>query len=230
MPRCLTCGQRWKGNHLRCPGGASPSSEPSLVAGDALPPLVFAGYELERTEARGGSGTLLAARRLRDGRQVAIKLLHQRGPEAEEALRREAEALRALGPPLVPEVHEVDRVSEGYPYLVMQFISHPTLAECMARQPGPLPEAAHQGLALAEALAAVHHGGFLHGDLKPENLFVPEEAHTLGLLDFGLARPWPPRSPPDASVDLPCAGTPEYKRLAADPSLAHVRAMRTKRG
>ncbi|WP_232537156.1 serine/threonine-protein kinase PknK [Cystobacter fuscus] len=153
------------------------------------PPLVIPGYEVERPVARGGFGTLLSARRQRDGQHVAIKVAHRSGAPVEEGMRQEAEALRTIGPPTVPEVYETDRLAMGRPYLVMQFIAHPTLAGLLERQEGPLAEAGRCALALVEALEAVHGRGLIHCDLKPENVFVDEAAGAVGLFDFGLARP-----------------------------------------
>ncbi|WP_369945823.1 serine/threonine-protein kinase PknK [Vitiosangium sp. GDMCC 1.1324] len=145
---------------------------------------------MERMVARGGFGSLLSARRLRDGQRVAIKLAHHRGAPAEQALCQEAEALRTIGPPTVPEVYETGRVALGSPYLVMQFIHHPLLAELLARREGAsLSEGSRRALALVEALETVHHRGLIHCDLKPENIFVDEAAGAVGFFDFGLARP-----------------------------------------
>ncbi len=161
--------------------------------------------------ARGGFGTVLAARRQRDGARVAIKLFHRAGAQDEEGPALEAEALRAIGPPTVPEVYETGRLAEGAPYIVMQLIAHPLLAERMARQAGPMAEAGPYALALAEALDAVHRRGFVHCDLKPENIFLGGEAGAPGFFDFGLARRLTPGTfERHAPRVLAYAGTAEY--------------------
>ncbi|MBN1204962.1 MAG: protein kinase [Myxococcaceae bacterium] len=210
MPRCLTCGQRWAGGHLFCLQGASPSSEPPASPHPPPPTLLFPGYELERTVAQGGFGTLLAARRQSDGLRVAIKVFHRPLPHGENDPGLEVEALRAIGPPTVPEVYETGWLARGHPYIVMQFIPHPLLADHLTRHRGPMPEAGRYALALAEALDTVHRRGFIHCDLKPENIFVDEAAGTMGLFDFGLARPLPPSAPEGGSPALAHAGTAEY--------------------
>ncbi len=161
--------------------------------------------------AQGGFGTLLAARRRRDGLRVAIKVLHRAHPPAGNAFALEVEALRAIGRPTVPEVYETGWLADGPPYFVMQFIAHPLLAERLVRQKGPLPEAGRAALALAEALDTIHRRGFIHCDLKPENIFLDEATWTLGLFDFGLARPLSPSAPEEHSArGLAHAGTAEY--------------------
>ncbi|QRN99316.1 protein kinase [Archangium violaceum] len=211
MPRCLSCGRRWDKDHPQCPDGRHAYQERITTTLPPLPSLSLPGYTLEHTVAKGGFGTLLAARRQGDGQRVAIKLAHRASPSGGGAPGLEAEALRAIGPPTVPEVYETGLLDGGRPYLVMRFISHPTLAARLARQGGPLPEAGRHGVALAEALDTVHRRGFLHCDLKPENLFLDEESHAVGLFDFGLARPLRPGAHGEArGVELDCAGTAEY--------------------
>ena len=167
--------------------------------------------------ARGGFGTLYAARREADGLPVAIKLAHARLPLAHAQLSREAEVLRAIGPPTVPAVYDSGSLPGGAPYLVMQFIPHPTLAQCMAQVSGPMPPAMFipRARALLEALAQLHSQGYLHGDLKPENIFLDDEAHTAGFFDFGLARPvtssrLSSADEPTPAVGESFAGTAEY--------------------
>ncbi|HSP81825.1 MAG TPA: protein kinase, partial [Myxococcaceae bacterium] len=135
--------------------------------------------------ARGGFGTLLSALREHDGQRVALKLAHAASPMARELLVREAEVLRAIGPPIVPAVYETGTLAGGTPWLAMQFVPLPTLAWRLARQSGPLPEAEFpaRAQALMDALAVVHGKGFLHGELKPENIFLDEKSRSSGFFD-----------------------------------------------
>jgi len=211
VPRCLTCGQRWEGGHLFCLQGASPSSEPPSTPRPPLPELALPGYDVEHLVARGGFGTVLAGRRQRDGLRVAIKVLHHPSPSSGNGSGLELEAMRTIGPPTVPEVYETGRLVDGTPYIVMQFIAHPLLSELLTRQHGPTPETGRWALALAEGLDTLHRHGFLHCDLKPENIFLDERLCSVGFFDFGLAQRRSP-STPDQSADrgLAHAGTAEY--------------------
>ncbi|WPB75871.1 protein kinase [Archangium violaceum] len=190
MPRCVTCGQRWEGTHAHCPRGATPTNAPSAGRGRPSPSLEFAGYLLEEEVARGGFGTLYSARREHDSARVAIKVAHAEVPLARAQLARETEVLRVIGPPTVPAVHDTGTRPNGAPYLVMQFIASPTLAQRMAQVSGPMPlaEFTSRTQALLDALAVVHGHGYLHGDLKPENVFLDDATRSAGFFDFGLAR------------------------------------------
>ncbi len=180
--------------------------------------MAVPGYRLEDEVARGGFGTLYSARRESDGLHVAIKVAHPELALARLQLAREAGVLRVIGPPIVPTVHETGVLPGGAPYLVMQFIAHPTLAQRLARLAGPMPlaEYASRAQSLLDALAVVHARGYLHGDLKPENVFLDDTTRATGFFDFGLSRPVsaaPASSPaeePTPPIGDSFAGTVEY--------------------
>ncbi|HEX8825393.1 MAG TPA: serine/threonine-protein kinase, partial [Archangium sp.] len=187
------------------------------------------GYRLHEEVARGGFGTLYSARRESDGLHVAIKLAHAEVALARTQLAREVEVLRVIGPPTVPAVYETGSLPEGSPFLVMQFIPLPTLAVRLAEVSGPLSEMefTSRALALLEALAVVHARGFLHGDLKPENVFLNDATRSAGFFDFGLARPVTAAAPSSAEEPTPpigdsFAGTAEYmspEQCSGEPEL-----------
>jgi serine/threonine protein kinase/tetratricopeptide (TPR) repeat protein len=106
--------------------------------------------------------------------EVAIKVARLDQPTASARLLLEAEALRAVAPPHVPEVYETGRLASGAAFMVLEFINSPTLANELAEVRGPLfAERLHQvSLALVDLVAVTHRKGFVHCDLKPENLFV----------------------------------------------------------
>ena len=68
----------------------------------------------------------------------------------------------------------------------MELVEGKPLREVCGK-PLPIPEVLDIGLQIAEALAAAHAGGVIHGDIKPENIFLRPDRYVK-LLDFGLAR------------------------------------------
>src|SRR5262249_8219975 len=82
----------------------------------------------------------------------------------------------------------------GSPYLVMELVPGHTLRDTITAQS---PMAPQRALALLEpilaALAAAHRAGLVHRDVKPENVLISDDAHSIErsvkVADFGLARP-----------------------------------------
>jgi hypothetical protein len=75
----------------------------------------------------------------------------------------------------------------GQPYLVMQLIEGPTLADAMRGAAMPSQQVAQYGAALADALAYVHERNLVHRDVKPANVLITEDGRV-HLADFGIAR------------------------------------------
>ncbi|NNF57691.1 MAG: protein kinase, partial [Rhodothermaceae bacterium] len=77
----------------------------------------------------------------------------------------------------------------GTGYLVMPFIEGKTLAQLVQERGGTLsPEdALDLMMPVLDGLRAVHEQGFLHRDIKPQNIFITETQGPI-LIDFGAAR------------------------------------------
>ncbi|WP_173476452.1 serine/threonine-protein kinase, partial [Streptomyces sp. 150FB] len=149
-------------------------------------------------------------------RLVAVKELHgvreghgvggQPGA-ADVASLREARAVARVKHPHVVVVHDVVE-EDGAPYIVMELVEGPSLAERLkAGGPFDVPEAARIGLALLGALRAAHGFGVLHRDLKPANVLMEESTGRVVLTDFGIARLVEATSRTEAGSFV---GSPEY--------------------
>jgi tetratricopeptide (TPR) repeat protein len=206
MPRCLSCGRRVRDVHAPC--GTAPDAPAPAAIGE-LP--VVRGFGSTELLGGGGFGVVLAATRASDGARVALKLARGGVAAAAEQLRREAEALRAIGPPAVPALLEEGALEGGAPWLAMELLSGPSLAMRLEAgfeaRGGALPpgELAPAALALVDAVAAVHRAGWAHGDVKPENVVLEGAAARARLLDLGLAERLEGRAATAAT-----AGTAEY--------------------
>lgn len=120
----------------------------------------------------------------------AVKVLLERWQDdtaAIELLRREAIVGRQ-----VSHRHLISVLAAhvgGPPYfVVMPWLAGSTLADLLAagRRP-PLPVALWLARQTAEALGALHVAGWMHGDVKPSNIFVSPSGHAT-LLDLGFVR------------------------------------------
>jgi serine/threonine-protein kinase len=132
--------------------------------------------------------TVYLARETKHERQVAIKVLH---PEvsaafgAERFLREIGIAARLSHPHLVPLIDSGE--ADGFLYYISAFVSGGSLRDRLKRE-GKLPIA--DTLRIAEEVGAgldfAHRAGFVHRDVKPENILFAD-GHAL-LADFGVAR------------------------------------------
>src|SRR3954470_18123579 len=121
-------------------------------------------------------------------RPVAIKVF--RGDAAQQLQRHDAEmlTLAALDHPSLVTVFDAGTDDDsGQPYLVMQLIEGPTLADELRGGRLQPERAARYGAALADALGYVHERGLVHRDVKPANVLITEDGRV-HLADFGIAR------------------------------------------
>lgn len=111
----------------------------------------------------------------------------QEDPRAIALLAREALAGRNVSHPHLIAVLEA-HVTADPRYLVMPWLEGSTLEARLADgECFDLPAALWIVRQTAEALDALHLAGWMHGDVKPSNLFLSVEGHVT-LLDLGFAR------------------------------------------
>jgi serine/threonine protein kinase len=152
-------------------------------------------YRVERVIGEGGMGVVLAARHLGLDEMVAVKLIRgERATQADALTRfqREARAAARLKSEHVARVLDVDRLDDGAPYIVLEYIDGTDL-DAHVRKRGRLPlEEAVKYLAQAcEGLAEAHAHGMVHRDLKLKNLFLtrrPDGRELIKVIDFGVVK------------------------------------------
>ncbi|MCU1591745.1 MAG: Serine/threonine protein kinase, partial [Frankiales bacterium] len=146
------------------------------------------GYDVQALIGFGATGEVWRARELSTGADVALKRLRPGAdPAAVLALRREASVLRALDTPYVVRLRAV--LGEGEDtVLVLDLAVGGSLAALLTRR-GTLDPSEVVTIAgpLAQALAAAHGCGLVHGDVTPSNVLFTADGMPL-LADLGLAR------------------------------------------
>jgi serine/threonine-protein kinase len=172
---------------------AAPSTGPDAArsAADArLGQTLGGNWTLERMIGAGGSACVYAARH-RNGRRVAIKLLHADLSRHARAARRflsEGYAANKIPHPGVVQILDDGQEADGTKFLVMELLQGQSLAQRFEEN-GPLPpdEVASAAVGILDVLAAAHDAGIVHRDVKPSNIFRTQTGATK-ILDFGAAR------------------------------------------
>ena len=141
-------------------------------------------YEVLRTLGEGGFAKTAEARHLLLGVKACLKVSLRE--EDEELLLREARVLAALRHPSLPTLREVFPHPGGGLVLAMSFAEGKTLERL---RPLTVLEACRVGGKLLRALAYLHRGGIVHGDVKPANVVIEslEKGGDVVLVDLGLA-------------------------------------------
>ena len=166
-------------------------------------------YEVEAVIGRGASGIVYRARQVgAANRVVAYKRIATPDATSAARIRAEIAALATLDHPHVVRIFDV--VDDGIDVaIVMQHAAGGSLADRLQCEGSLRPsDVATILIAIAEAVAAAHARGVLHGDIKPSNILFTGDGHPL-LSDFG--------STMLAAVDgCTTHATPEY----LDPAVA----------
>jgi serine/threonine-protein kinase len=155
---------------------------------------VLAGkYHLERLLGSGGMGSVYEALHAFTQRRVAVKMMHPhiaRSRVASERFLREARAPGSIGHTGIVEVLDGGHAEDGSLYLVMEVLRGETLAAALKARRMHLQEIAPIVLELLDILDAAHAAGFVHRDIKPDNVFLEhagDDEIEVKLLDFGVA-------------------------------------------
>jgi tRNA A-37 threonylcarbamoyl transferase component Bud32 len=161
------------------------------VEGDAAPQALpeVPGYLVLGELGRGAMGVVYKARQVGLDRVVALKMVlagTQASPEQLVRFLQEAELAAQLAHPNIVAVHQVGMHADC-PYLALEFVDGPSLAQKCGGTPQPPREAARLVELLAAAVHEAHQRGIVHRDLKPANVLLTS-AGVPKIADFGLAK------------------------------------------
>ncbi|MGW8779125.1 Stk1 family PASTA domain-containing Ser/Thr kinase [Streptomyces sp. NPDC055796] len=147
-------------------------------------------YRVDARIAAGGMATVYRAVDTRLDRVLALKVMHPAlAADAGFVDRfiREAKSVARLAHPNVVAVF--DQGTDGpYTYLAMEYVSGCTLRDVLRERGALRPRAALDILEpVLAALGAAHRAGFVHRDMKPENVLIGDDGRVK-VADFGLVR------------------------------------------
>jgi WD40 repeat protein len=167
---------------------------PAVELDGAVSTPVSAGrFQLGEELARGGMGVVYRAHDDSLGRDVAVKVLHERylvNSLVGQRFLDEARITAQLQHPGIPPVFEVGRLSDERPYLAMKLIKGRTLQELLKERPEPARDRGHFLAVfqqICQAVGYAHSKHILHRDLKPANVMVGAFGEVQ-VMDWGLAK------------------------------------------
>lgn len=147
------------------------------------------GYYLKRTIGTGGMATVYLAVQESLEREVALKVMTPilAADETFAArFRREARTIGKLSHPNIVQIYDVGTTDDNHNYFSMQYLSGGTLKDRLSRSMDEM-EVLRIFTGVLKALGFAHELGFVHRDVKPENILF-DAADTPILTDFGIAR------------------------------------------
>ncbi len=146
------------------------------------------GYKVIKQLGRGGMATVYLAIQQSVDREVALKVMSPAllvDPNFGERFLREARIAAKLHHRHVVGVHDVGKSGDVY-YMAMEHISGGSVVKTDG-EPVEVPFALRATREIAMALGYAHSKGFVHRDVKPDNMLMREDG-TVVLTDFGIAR------------------------------------------
>ena len=183
-------------------------------------------YRIVKQLGKGAMGEVFVAEHLKLHKQVALKVVRAELAGNREVLARfarEAMAGSRIDHPSVVAALDYGSLEDGGAYLIMPLVPGECLTDVL-QNAGPMhwAQAAALGAQIADALTAAWAQGFVHRDLKPDNILIePREAGgpLARVLDFGVAKlseplagsaPPSPSSGEQLTKEGAIIGTPGY--------------------
>lgn len=173
------------------------SSRPTVLL-DAIPKRLGA-YEIIGVLGQGGMARVYLAEHSIIGKRVAIKMplpIFAACSATHDVFLREARVVSTISHRNVVDVYDFSVDERGIPYCVMELAAGETLSARLEREPLLMSQTLDVIIAITDAISAVHAAGYLHRDIKSENIILTIDGRRLEpkLTDFGIAKALDPDS------------------------------------
>ncbi len=159
----------------------------SVAVAPSTQDLVLGRYRPIRPLGTGGSGSVWLALDVRNGLDVALKIIPREGKAAARA-EREANAAKRLRHERCVRAYDVGH-DPSHVYIAYEYVPGRTLREAIRSGAVSDRDAVEIAAQVLDALAHAHRAGIVHRDVKPANILVEDcDELSVRLLDFGLAQ------------------------------------------
>lgn len=170
-----------------------PDETPRFANGTVTPPEgdYIGRYEVLEELGAGTMGVVYRALDPELQREVAVKIHRLGSAQTPNAARfrkrlfREGQALARVSDPNVVTVYDVG-LFRGQVFVAMELVRGRTLGQWLHERKRSSSAIIARYLGLARGLAAAHHAGLVHRDVKPANAIVGDDGRVR-VVDFGLA-------------------------------------------
>ncbi len=142
-------------------------------------------YRVENQLGAGGMGEVYRAWDSVLQRWIALKVVPQ-GDKRAERLLGEARAAAALRHANIVSVYDVGE-TDGFAFVSMDLVEGRPLRDWIGDANVKLEDKIAWLVQIASALRAAHKAGFVHRDMKPDNVMITTSGEAR-VLDFGLAK------------------------------------------
>jgi serine/threonine protein kinase len=156
-------------------------------------------YSLLEKIGEGGFGETWKVRHNALGTLACLKYAINVTPEDESLLLEEAKSMWELRHYSIPAIRDLVKMDDGKIALVMSYVPGPTLAQLVENNYPNGMDPEHVAWITERCLNVLyylHHHGVIHGDVKPQNIIVEPEKHTVVMVDYGLSIVKPKRGTP----------------------------------
>ena len=150
-------------------------------------------YELGKELGKGGMGAVYLAKRKRDGKTVAIKTMLAKvavDDYAREGFKREVDSTRSLSHPNIVTLYDFNYSGNLF-FFALEYCAGGSIFDLMVSRNRvlSLKEAGTMFVQALDGLAYAHEKGFVHRDLKPQNILLTATTGGVAKVgDFGLAK------------------------------------------
>lgn len=145
-------------------------------------------YRILSPLAEGGYGKTYLGEHVLTGKKVCIKHCKRLDPQYQQIMIEEWNTLCDLAHYEICVMRDLVKLADGTIALIMSYVPGPTLEQLVQKHKKLDPEdVAWIGQRILNACRYIHSHGVVHGDIKPQNVIIREENHTVVLIDFGLS-------------------------------------------